>query len=102
MNQIKNIAKKLSCYPVLCALLACAGWMVWEYIATYILLFATIFLGDFPAWIRIAIQLPLLSLYVIWLKKILGSGFTIGFRLDNLGKSQAEHEDALLHPLLIC
>jgi membrane protease YdiL (CAAX protease family) len=35
----------------------------------------------------IAIQLPLLSLYVIWLKKILGNGFTIGFRLDNLGKS---------------
>ena len=87
MNQIKNTAKKLSRYPILCALLAYGGWMVWEYIVIYILLFATIFLGDFPGWIRIVIQLPLLSLYVVWLKKILGNGFTIGFRLDNLGKS---------------
>lgn len=73
--------------PVPCALLAFAGWYVFEYIVTYGLLFSTLFLGDFPDWVMSAAPIPLMTLYVLWIRKLLGKDFSIGFRFDNLGKA---------------
>ena len=92
MKGIKNtkafeFVKNLFHQPILCALLAFAGWYVFEYIVTYGLLFSTLFLGVFPDWVVTAAPIPLMTLYLLLLKKMIGNGFTIGFRFDNLGKA---------------
>ena len=86
LNQIKNAkafqpVKKFFSQPILCAFLALAGWLVCDFIMG-------IFMPEsFPDWGKKAISLLVMSIYMLWVKKKLGNGFTLGFRFDNLGKS---------------
>lgn len=94
MNRIKctnalDATKKFFRQPVPCALLVLAGWFALQIFSQVIFILPKLFLGDAAAYLAPVADIAAMILYVLWIRKRLGSDFAIGFRFDNLGKGIA-------------
>lgn len=70
--------------PLLCALLAVVGsFVLMDVVIDTTNMFES-FLGETLQYISPVIQICVMTLYVLWIKKRLGNGFELGIRFDNL------------------
>ena len=86
-TKIYEMVKQILRQPVLCAFLAVGLWYVLANYVGKINMFVLAMLDLFDENLLSLLEMVVLTLYVLWIKKKLGSNFKIGFRCDNLGKA---------------